>query len=446
MSLIWVSVAVGKDIGDTCSSAKPRVAGDFPKLTKPSDLGKSHRHLKDHRHPEVRAMYKGLDSFAKSLETIQEESWRENKQVRSYLETISQRLNNTFHESLPKAPQNKLAKKMYQLVQRFPTAQSRLDKGDEYYKELEQALALTETGLKVLKCYNSDARHPMLVKGPMGRLIVGSELSSSEKMSLDMVPATAAGETQKLYATYLRFDFNEDPVGALLGLAHELSHGCDFSQKMPELTVAAHQVRRVGQEFRQQMAEYVMAQKMMEHIEEKKKSMGSALAGKFARGQEEGARSPSSVEEKGFKDGMAATQAKMEEMAKEYLLARREYDQLRAISELRAYKQTALLARELAEAYPDLVCQTHTVSLMYGPRVATWAEIQTELEDQLRRGTFFDFMVADYVASKHYERDSFYEMKEGKVVEPAHFQKNFMQRLTGHPMPDVKFSSKSNSQ
>ena len=427
-------------MGEICGNKKAGAKSGLMKLNRASDLGASHQHLKNHRHPEVRAMYKGLNAFSKSLESIKQEGWRENKQVRTYLETISQRLNVSFHDKLAKAPSNRLAKKLHRLVQKYPTAEARLAKGDEYYKELEEALVMTAAGRTVLGCYNSDARHPMLVKGPMGRLIVGADLSSSEKMSLDMVPANTTGEVKKLYATYLRFDFNEDPVGAVLGLAHELSHGCDFSQKMPELTVAAHQVRLVGHEFREMMAEYVMSQKMVEHVEAKQNSM--AKAGKFFR-KGEGARGPASVELENFRQQMDANKGKMEKVAERYLAARREYDQLRAFSELRAYSQTALVARELAEAHPDLVCQTHTVSLMYGPRVATWAEIQTELEGQLQSGTFFDFMVADYVSSKHYEGDSVYETKEGKVVKPPRFSPAFKKRLGSHPMPSLKFSNRS---
>lgn len=434
-------VAWARDIGETCKQSSLRQASALARINKPTDLGVSHQHLKDHGHPEVRAMYKGLEAFAKRLEAVNEEDWRENKQVRTYLENISERLNSGMHDSLATAPSNRLAQKMKRVVQRYPTAQSRVDKGDEYYKELEEALALTDVGQEVLKCYQSDARHPLLVKGPMGRLIVGAELSSNEKMSLDMVPAQTTEDESKQYATFLRFDFNEDPVGALLGLAHELSHGCDFSQQMPELTVAAHQVRRVGQSFRHQMGEYVMTQKMLEHVEEKSADLDRTQTGKFVKGQQEGNRSPAAVEIRNFKKALEESRDKMEVIAKEYILARREYDQLRAISELRAYRQSTLVARELAEAFPDLVCRTHTVSLMYGPRVATWAEVQAELEEQLRQGTFLEYMVADYVSSKHYEGDSFYDQKDGKVIEPVHLTANFVKRLGSHRLPEVTFSS-----
>ncbi len=90
-----------------------------------------------------------------------------------------------------------------------------------------------------------------------------------------------------------------------------------------------------------------------------------------------------------------------DEMKKEAAIFE-EIEQDNAVDEMRAYRVTANVFKDLAEASPELVCGQKTKSIIFGKQVLSSAEYAANIEDKIEDGTFPQYIISKYAAHGFY--------------------------------------------
>ena len=99
-----------------------------------------------------------------------------------------------------------------------------------------------------------------------------------------------------------------------------------------------------------------------------------------------------------------------------------EYDQERAVDEMRAYKVTVDLFKDLAKVAPNMVCGKYFTSVMFGNQPINTAEYAAAIDDKLTDGSFPKFLISLYAAHGDYNPENVF-VKDKNSIRPDLLEK-----------------------
>lgn len=105
------------------------------------------------------------------------------------------------------------------------------------------------------------------------------------------------------------------------------------------------------------------------------------------------------------------------EDSKEYENVQSLIQQDNAVDEMRAYKVSVDMFKDLAEASPGLVCSSYSKSALLGKQILSAAEYAANLDDKIEDGTYPQYLISLYAAHGFYKPEYVLQKdKDGQIV------------------------------
>ena len=307
-----------------------------------------------------------LASLAGPTEAELGEKQRLEAALKTSLGVLSERLSRSTGANVSFTPQRQddLAKSMESLVGDFGTLEQRWQNPQAYVQRMQEVLAQTSEGKRVLECYNKTENNRI-----SGRRI---EFTPREESVGEYGPSAAAYEVRRdptgnTYSKVVTIDPGPDPAGTLAFLAHEFQHACDTEAFIEQNDIIhAHQLK---------------ADALMARLPQDRDPEGPLL------------------------EEINALMAAQDTMT-------RNLNVMLSVSELKAYRMTPKIFKELAVYDPRFFCQGYSTSQLFGLQVLDTGTYMSTLEVLDRDGTFIRSLIEAYTRLNGYDPSSFYQLDE----------------------------------
>ncbi len=302
---------------------------------------------------------------------------------------------------------------MQSLMEDFPDPSSRLANGKAYVARLKELIATTETGKKVLQCWEDSSRNDAFAGEELFVMPPPTPPGSSAMCSIRPVTAHLPGGTRVSRIDYpqraqgkpqflrsIQIAAQDDPVQTAMVLAHELKHGCDTAPRKFEVSGKLY-ANRWKQDLLEARMDPLLAQEFLKGLERSRAKLDPTLDGPAIAELDRRIRKLESVilstkSQAEGKTRLPDLNKKREELLQEEkeLIKIKTADAL--VDEMRAYTVTANIFKELAARSPGFVCNYTYRSGLWGSQLITTAEYHSTLENKLRDGTYVHFLVEQY--------------------------------------------------
>ncbi len=282
------------------------------------------------------------------------------------LGVLSERLSQSTGANVNFTPQRQdsIARSMENLVADFGTLEQRWQNPQGYVQRMQEVLGQTSEGRRVLECYNRTENARI-----SGRRI---EFTPRAESVGEYGPSSAAYEVRRdpgggTFSKVVTIDPGPDPAGTLAFLAHEFQHACDTEAFMQQNDIIhAHETKSLELE----------------------------------------ARLPRDRDPEGpLLDELMALLTERDMMI-------RNINVMMSVSELKAYRMTPKIFKELAVYDPRFFCQGYSTSQLFGLQVLDTGTYMSTLEVLDRDGTFIRTLIEAYTRLNGYDPQSFYQVDE----------------------------------
>lgn len=244
------------------------------------------------------------------------------------------------------------ARALTQLFTRYGTEAQRRADGQGYYQTLRSVLSRTQEGTRVLRCF----------EGPDDK-VTGTAV---EYMEADAAGPTATfepryNEATNDYTKVITLNLKDNPTLMLSLLSHEMQHSCNTAEDI-----------RIAEQDRAARASF------------------EALM----------TREPPAPDEE------------MARVGNELVNLQNQSNVRAAIDELRAYRMTPAVFRELAPYAPSYFCDRFYASGLFGRQILSNGQYLSTIETMVADGSFPYQLIDQYTQIAGYDPNSFFEVDE----------------------------------
>ncbi|MCB9061763.1 MAG: hypothetical protein H6622_09600 [Halobacteriovoraceae bacterium] len=290
-----------------------------------------------------------------------------------------------------------------------------LQMANGYVKELEKIISMSKIGKEVLECFYKDTPESQ-------REIKILDPKKDNNKSMGLVEEYNNGKVyKKIY-----FSLVIDPIYALIALVHELKHSCAIHEQRESVQLIEEYEKidevyqnkyKSDEHFKNTVNQFIM-------LEENKTKVSILIDQKAKKVQlEKMIKIKADIEDRirilSEKDkSIIDTYKQRKKISKAKNADKLNYDQLRAIDELKAYRYGVHYFSTLAQLMPEFFCKASLFSpSAMGGQLLNYGGFNIYMSKMLRSGFFAQEMLLRYVSIGLYDSQNIFKLDEfGNII------------------------------